>query len=67
MMKPDFEKMTRAELKAYMLENRSDDEAFHAYIDLFTSTPTEIYSGGPEEVERLVKRKVEELKTQKLL
>ena len=66
MIKPDFEKMTRAELKAYMLENRSDDEAFHAYIDLYTSTPSEIYSGGPEEVEMLIKKKVEEIRAKGL-
>lgn len=66
MIKPDFEKMTRAELKAYMLENRSDDEAFHAYIDLFTSTPSEIYSGGQEEVEMLIRKKVEELRAKGL-
>jgi hypothetical protein len=61
-MKPDFENMTRAEFRAYILENRNDDEAFYAYIDLVTSTPSEIYSGGPEEVEMLIRKKIEELK-----
>jgi hypothetical protein len=65
MMKPDFENMTRAEFRAYILENRNDDEAFYAYIDRFASTPTEIYSGGPEEVEMLIKKKIEELKNKK--
>ncbi len=66
-MKPDFENITRAEFRAYILENRSDDEAFYAYIDRFASTPTEIFSGGAEEVEIQVRRKVEELRAKGLL
>jgi hypothetical protein len=62
MMKPDFENMTRAEFRAYILENRNDDEAFYAYIDQFASTPTEVFSGGREEVEIQVRKKVAELK-----
>lgn len=33
MMKPDFSKMTRQELRAYILANREDDEAIAALID----------------------------------
>lgn len=29
-MKPNFEKMSKAELKAYVLAHRDDDEAIHA-------------------------------------
>ncbi|MGA9378750.1 MAG: hypothetical protein WBV73_08275 [Phormidium sp.] len=29
-MKPNFEKMSKAELKAYILAHRDDDEAIHA-------------------------------------
>jgi hypothetical protein len=57
-MKPDFETMARAELRTYS----DDEQAFHTYIDRFASTPTEIYSGGAEEVKMLVKKKVEELR-----
>ncbi|NES23564.1 MAG: hypothetical protein F6K41_32760 [Symploca sp. SIO3E6] len=32
MMKPDFSKMTRQELRAYILVNREDDEAIEALI-----------------------------------
>ncbi|WP_236579865.1 hypothetical protein [Pseudanabaena sp. lw0831] len=32
MMKPDFSKMTRQELRAYILANREDDEAIAALI-----------------------------------
>jgi len=31
-MKPDFSKMTRQELRAYILTNREDDEAIAALI-----------------------------------
>lgn len=31
-MKPKFDTMTKAELKAYVLEHRDDDEAFQALI-----------------------------------
>lgn len=32
-MKPDFQAMSRKELRAYVLEHRDDDEAFYAYRD----------------------------------
>ena len=31
-MKPNFEAMTWAELRAYVLKHREDDEAFQAFI-----------------------------------
>lgn len=30
-MKPDFQAMSRKELRAYVLAHRDDDEAFYAY------------------------------------
>ncbi|WP_250123788.1 hypothetical protein [Chroococcidiopsis sp. CCMEE 29] len=38
-MKPDFQAMGRAELRAYVLEHRDDREAFHAYIDKLATEP----------------------------
>ncbi|UBF27404.1 hypothetical protein K9N68_05485 [Kovacikia minuta CCNUW1] len=32
-MKPNFEKMSWAELRAYVLKHREDEEAFQAFID----------------------------------
>jgi hypothetical protein len=32
------------------------------FVDRFASTPTEVFSGGPEEVEIQVRKKIEELK-----
>lgn len=31
--KPDFSKMTKLELRAYVLENRTDQEALQAFLD----------------------------------
>lgn len=38
-MKPDFQAMSRAELRAYILEHRDDREAFHAYMDKLATEP----------------------------
>ena len=32
-MKPNFQEMTRQELRTYVLEHRDDKEAFYAYMD----------------------------------
>lgn len=32
-MKPNFQEMNRKELRAYVLANRNDDEAFRAYME----------------------------------
>ena len=37
MMKLNFDQMSRAELKAYILAHRDDDEAFEAFIMTLTS------------------------------
>jgi len=34
-MKPYFDNMSIAELRAYLLANRSDDEAFYKLVDRF--------------------------------
>ncbi|PSB21240.1 hypothetical protein C7B65_04740 [Phormidesmis priestleyi ULC007] len=44
MTQPNFEAMTRKELKAYMLAHRSNDAAFYAYMDKVNAEPpTEIF------------------------
>jgi hypothetical protein len=30
---PNFQEMSRKELRAYVLAHRDDDEAFYAYVD----------------------------------
>jgi hypothetical protein len=61
-MQSSFETMSKVELRAYVIANPGDQEAFYMFIDRFASTPTEIYSGGAEEVKMLVKKKVAELR-----
>jgi len=39
MTKPDFAKMTKAELRAYVLEHRDDAEAFHVLMDKLSAEP----------------------------
>ncbi len=38
-MKPNFDAMSRAELRAYVLEHRDDEDAFYAYTNKMTSEP----------------------------
>jgi hypothetical protein len=39
MTKPNFADMTKAELKAYVIEHRDDSEAFYALMDKLNSEP----------------------------
>ncbi|UBF24810.1 hypothetical protein K9N68_24590 [Kovacikia minuta CCNUW1] len=38
-MKPDFDTMSIAELRAYVLSHRSDDEAFYKLADRLEASP----------------------------
>jgi hypothetical protein len=60
-MQSSFENMSKVELRAYFIANPGDQEAFHMFVDRFASTPTEVFSGGYEEVEIQVRKKIEEL------
>jgi hypothetical protein len=44
-MKPDFETMSIAELRAYLLAHRNDDEAFYQLADRLqmTANETDLY------------------------
>lgn len=48
MSSPNFSTMTDAELRAYVLAHRQDQEAFHAYIDQMHQRPP-ITTIEPEE------------------
>jgi hypothetical protein len=39
MTNPKFAQMTKAELRAYVLDNRDDQEAFYALADRISSSP----------------------------
>lgn len=67
-MKPDFNTMTKSDLRAYVIANPDDKAAFQAFVDRFTSeAPSETFdipnsTNEIQDVERLIKQKLEQLK-----
>jgi hypothetical protein len=51
MSKPNFQAMTQAELRAYVLSHRDDNEAFYALAERLKSQPGKKLSN--EDIERL--------------
>ncbi|PSB58146.1 DUF6887 family protein [Chamaesiphon polymorphus] len=52
-MKPDFNVMTKSELRAYVLEHREDTEAFEALADRIYANPNPQWY-QPEDTEQIV-------------
>lgn len=69
MSEPEFNNMTKIELRAYVIAHPNDQTAFHAFVDRFTSeASTKTFdipksSAEVEEVEILIRQKLEQLKT----
>jgi hypothetical protein len=67
-MKPDFSAMLKSELRAYVIAHPDDRDAFHAFVDRFTSeASSETFdipnmSSEVKEVELLIRQKLEQLK-----
>ncbi|MEG4803263.1 hypothetical protein QUB63_11060 [Microcoleus sp. ARI1-B5] len=67
-MKPDFNSMTKIELRAYVIAH-PDQTAFHAFVDRFTSEASTKTFDIPksiaevEEVDISIRQKLEQLKT----
>jgi hypothetical protein len=63
-MRTDLQTMTRAELRAYVIDHPNDVEGFHLWVDRATAKPPKkIYPPAktPEdiaEVERLIREKI---------
>lgn len=56
MIRPNFDKMSREELLAYVRQHPQDTEAFHKYMDLLAVAPGRIEI-SPEQLEtELAKR-----------
>ncbi len=51
-MKPDFNLMTKAELRTYVLEHREDRDAFQALADRIYANPNPQWY-PPEDTERI--------------
>lgn len=55
-MKPDFNSMSKAELRAYVLANRSDREAFYKLIDrLKADSQDQVIHPFPQSLEEVAK------------
>ncbi|MBD1842555.1 hypothetical protein H6F89_03820 [Cyanobacteria bacterium FACHB-63] len=57
-MKPNFEAMTREELRAYVLENREDDEALAALINRRNPNAIKYTTSDPEEIKEILRKKI---------
>ncbi len=68
-MKIDFNTMTKAELRAYLVEHPNDQTAFYAFVDRFTaeaSSPKYSMAQSPEEikeVDNLIQQKLTQSKS----
>ncbi|MCY7284994.1 MAG: hypothetical protein LH679_16550 [Cyanobacteria bacterium CAN_BIN43] len=67
-MQPNFSILTKAELRAYAIAHPYDKEAFHAFVDRFTSEASPETFDLPrseaevETVDALIKQKIEQFK-----
>ena len=52
MANPDFESMSREELRQYMLDNRDDKAAFEFYLDKFRNPNNPVYP-APQSLEEM--------------
>ncbi len=68
-MKPDFNTITKAELRAYVVAHPNEQAAFYAFVDRFTSEASPETFAVPqsqaeiEDVKKLIQQKVEQMKT----
>lgn len=68
MIKPEFNSMTKIELRAYVIAHPNDKTAFHAFVDRFTSSASPETFDIPksnsevEEVDVLIRQKLAEVK-----
>jgi hypothetical protein len=69
-MKPNFEQMSRAELKAYVLAHRDDDQAFQVLLkrrnpdDTATWYPPPLDEEGVRIMEEAFRKKIQEIENQ---
>lgn len=67
-MKPDFDSMSKAELRAYVLSHRNDDEAFYTLVDRYKAdSKDQVWHPCPKtpedwaKVSELIKEQIEKL------
>ncbi len=57
MTKPNFDAMSKTELRAYVIEHQDDREAFYVLVDRLTAQPSSVIypaSTTPEEIHKVV-------------
>jgi putative heme degradation protein len=55
-MKPNFDTMSKAELRAYVLAHRNDQEAFHKLVDRFKAdSKNQVRHPFPQSLEDLAR------------
>lgn len=57
MSKPNFDAMSKAELRDYVIKHQEDNEAFYALVDRLTAKPSSVIypaSMTPEEIHKAV-------------
>jgi hypothetical protein len=68
-MNPDFNAMTKGELRAYVIAHPNDTTAFHIFVDRFTAEASpELFdipnsNAGVGEIDILIQQKLAQLKT----
>ena len=63
MSKPNFDAMSKAELRAYVIEHQDDQEAFYTFVDRLTAKPSSVVypaSMTPEEIHQAVLDHIEQ-------
>ena len=67
-MNPDFDTMTKGELRAYVIDHPDNRSAFHLFVDRFTAEASPATFDIPKsnaevkEVELLIQQKLSQLK-----
>uniref|UniRef100_B8HQ13 Uncharacterized protein n=1 Tax=Cyanothece sp. (strain PCC 7425 / ATCC 29141) TaxID=395961 RepID=B8HQ13_CYAP4 len=68
-MKPDFNAMSKSELRAYVVNHPKDQAAFYAFVDRFTAEASPTTFPIPQSqaetdgVDRMIQQTVQELKS----
>lgn len=70
-IKPDFDKMSKAELRAYLVSHPSDREAFYKFVDRFaTDSENRVWHPIPKtpedfaKIPELIQEQIEKLKSE---
>ncbi|MDJ0733957.1 MAG: hypothetical protein QNJ47_07725 [Nostocaceae cyanobacterium] len=69
MSKPNFDTMSKAELRTYVIAHQDDQEAFYALVDRLTANKSSVKypaSMTPEEINKAVLEQIQKRQTEKM-